>query len=279
MVTPETETPEALKDKPAVEQPAVTGVSPSAPAPVISEDKDQKAPPVAAKPSLLKRLLNVLTGKPAESEVEEPAQEIEEKPKREQNRRPPRTRNTNRRGPRNRRPAKPVSETTETDDKSKSSTQPTVDKENTATDANEENKGRSNQARRSRRGGRRRRPRTENDSQADGEGYSANKAIPEKQAVEGNAVVQAAPEVDGNTVPSDKAKEVDGNTPAAPAKKPAPRKPRTSTGPRRRRPQANKDKGENQTGVDKKSTSSDNSANKVEKATPDKVEPKADANK
>ena len=178
MVTPEAETPEALKDKPAVEQPAVTGVSPSAPAPVMSEDKDKQAPPVAAKPSLLKRLLNVLTGKPAESEAEDPAPETEEKPKREQNRRPPRTRNTNRRGPRNRRPAKPESETTETDDKSKSSTQPAVDKENTAADDSEDNKGRTNQARRSRRGGRRRRPRTENDAQSSDEGYSANKAMP-----------------------------------------------------------------------------------------------------
>ena len=154
-----------------------------------------------------------------------------------------------------------------------------MDKENTAADDSEDNKGRTNQARRSRRGGRRRRPRTENDAQSSDEGYSANKAMPEKKIVEGNTIAQAAPEVDGNIVPSDKPQEVDGNTPAAPEKKPAPRRPRTNTGPRRRRPPANKDKGDNQAGVDKKSTSSDNSANKVEKATPDKVEPKADANK
>lgn len=56
--------------------------------------------------------------------------------------------------------------------------------------------------------------------------------------------------MNGNIVPTEKTKEVDGNKPEAAAKK-APRRGRTSTGgPRRRRPQA-KDKGENQTGVEK----------------------------
>jgi len=271
MVAPETEIPDALKDKPVAEQPAVTGVSPSAPAPIISEDKAKvEAKP---KPSLLKRLLNVLTGKPAESDTAEQTEEAEDKPKREQTRRPPRARNNNRRGPRNRRPNKPVSETSsETESKTKSSAPESSNKENTATDANEENKGRTSQARRSRRGGRRRRPRTENDSQASGEGYSANKAVPEKQIVEGNAVTQSAPEVDGNTVPSDKAQEVDGNKPAAPTTKAAPRRPRTNSGPRRR-PPANKDSAEKQAGSDKKSTASGNSANK------DNAEKRAGADK
>lgn len=272
MVAPETETPDALKDKPVVEQPAVTGVSPSAPAPVVSKETEKEAE-AEAKPSLLKRLLNVLTGKSVDSEAEEPEEKTEEKPKREQNQRP-RNRNNNRRGPRNRRPNKNVNDTTEADKNTKpqSQVQGEINKENTTADSGEETKGR-NQARRSRRGGRRRRPRTESDNNV--ESNAGNKALPEKKVVEGNAATEAAPEVNGNIVPTEKTKEVDGNKPEAAAKK-APRRGRTSTGgPRRRRPQA-KDKGENQTGVEKKSTSSDNSEKKVEKATPKKVEPKAD---
>jgi ribonuclease E len=273
MVTPETETPDALKDKPAIEQPAVTGVSPAAPAPVVSEDKTE------AKPSLLKRLLNVLTGKAVDSETEEPEEKekAEDRPKREQNRRP-RNRNNNRRGPRNRRPNQKTDESsssTEGNTKPQSQVE-SAGKTTNSTDG-EDTKGR-NQARRSRRGGRRRRPRTENDSSNinNVDANAGNKAIPEKQVVEGNAIPAAAPEVNGNVVPSGNEKEVDGNKPAAEPKPKQQRRPRTN-GPRRR-PSAKK-KAEPEVGVDKKSTSSDNGENKVEKATPaKKVESKADAN-
>ncbi len=57
MATPELETPTMLKDKPVLEQPAVTGIAPAAPAPIIKKPTE-----TAPKPSLLKRLLGVLTG-------------------------------------------------------------------------------------------------------------------------------------------------------------------------------------------------------------------------
>ena len=58
MVSPETETPQALKPKPTAEQPAVTGVSPTSPAPTPEQIKQKKATP-----SLLSRLITLLTGK------------------------------------------------------------------------------------------------------------------------------------------------------------------------------------------------------------------------
>lgn len=277
MVAPEAETPEALKDKPTAEQPAVTGVSPSAPAPVVASEKEKEV----AKPSLLKRLLNVLTGSTVEAEVEKPAEKekTEDKPKREHNRRPPRNRNN--RGPRNRRPNKNANEKTEVEEKSKSPAKPTTDKESKSTDSTEETKGR-NQARRSRRGGRRRRPRTDNEGNVENkvDSNAGNKAVPEKKVVEGNAISAAAPEVNGNVIASDNAKEVDGNKPKPAAPK-QPRRPRSS-GPRRRPPAKPKgeakEKADTKEGVEIKSTSSDNSDNKVkvEKATPTKVEPKTD---
>ncbi|WP_292751567.1 Rne/Rng family ribonuclease, partial [Methylophaga sp. UBA4204] len=69
ITTPEIEATVVLKEKPVMEQPAVTGIAPIAPAPIIK--------PVAAaerKPSLLKRLLGVLTGAPVEEpDVNKPA--------------------------------------------------------------------------------------------------------------------------------------------------------------------------------------------------------------
>jgi ribonuclease E len=276
MVTPETETPEALKDKPEIEQPAVKGVSPAAPAPVVTTDTKDKDEP--KKPSLLTRLLNVLTGKAVDAEAEKPAEKekTENRPQREQNRRP-RNRNNNRRGPRNRRPNpnKNSDESSVVADKAKAQPQAQpADKATTSAENDEDNKGR-NQARRSRRGGRGRRPRTQNDSNVENkvDSNAGNKVAPEKPVIEGNAIAVAAPEVNGNVVTSGNEKEVDGNKPAA--AKP-PRRPRTS-GPRRR-PSAKK-KTESEVAVDKKATSSDNGEKKVEKAPPaKKVEPKADAN-
>jgi ribonuclease E len=279
MVTPEVEVPEALKDKPVVEQPAVKGVSPSAPAPVVTSDKKVEED-VKPKPSLLKRLLNVLTGKTDDAVEEQEKEVVENKPEdREQNRRP-RNRNNNRRGPRNRRPNKNTTDNpeAETTQNTQESTSASVDEgANSESESTEDNKGR-NQARRSRRGGRRRRPRNDNETNSVEGNLDANignTLPPEKKVVEGNSMPAPAPEVDGNVISSGNEREVgevDGNKPDVP--KPA-RRPRTN-GPRRR--SSLKPKGENQSGVDKKSTSSDNNANKVEKATPKKVEPKTDAN-
>jgi ribonuclease E len=63
---PEVDSTEFVREKQTVEQAAVTGVAPTAPAPVIVREKAEPQ-----KPSLLKRLLNVLTGKEEEAEVEE----------------------------------------------------------------------------------------------------------------------------------------------------------------------------------------------------------------
>lgn len=287
MVTPEPEIPEAMKDKPTTEKAAVTGVSPSAPAPTAISEK----PVVESKPSLLKRLLNVLTGKPAdEVEVEEDKSEAEtkaeESPKREQNRRPRNNRN-NRRGPR-RRPDQ-VKNDKEKDGDSNNETQA----ENKPTQQKpQEEKGEQSQnpnAKRTRRGGRRRKPRTEADVNVAED--AGNKPLPEKKEVDGNAVAAPVAEVNGNipTSSGSTEKEVDGNKPAE--NKPAANKPRRGRSPasnaKRRRP-ATKDKIEKEVpvaaaveNVAKKSTSEDNGAEKVivKKRAPRKVVPKEVATK
>ena len=229
METPEPEMPDALKEKPVVEQAVVTGVSPAAPAPIMSTEQ---APVAAAvkevkKPSLLGRLLNVLTGKPAEAEpeqvvVEAAAAVAEERPKRGQNKRP-RNRN-NRRNTRKREEEgatdKPSEPRTETEHK----------------DGDEESQPRANSnSRRSRRGGRRRRPRQEGEANAninipDDKG---NKLPPEKKEVDGNAIpVDNKPLPNGNVNVAAEVKEVDGNKPPA-ADKPVRKK--STNAPRRRR--------------------------------------------
>ncbi|MFT7413458.1 MAG: ribonuclease E [Methylophagaceae bacterium] len=257
MATPEPLTPEALKDKPTIEQAAVTGVSPAAPAPVITSEakskEEQKIVVKEKKPNLLKRLLNVLTGKAADEPEPEIAPEgeakVEDKPAREQNRRPRnRNNNNNRRGPRGR-SDQDNSEQTATpakaaDSNNAQSSAATPEKAVTAStnDDDEQSATRNPNAKRARRGGRRRRPAGAGRADSDANVLQAeitipddagNKLPPEKKEVEGNLMPKAAPEVDGN-VPSQEVKEVDGNKPKAEAK---PRRGRTQTAgnPRRRR--------------------------------------------
>jgi len=268
MVTPEPVTPEALKDKPIIEQAAVTGVSPAAPAPIIAVEVKNKEEQLVVvkekKPNLLKRLLNVLTGKSAdepeadiEAEIEPKA---EDKPARDQNRRP-RNRNNNnnnnRRGPRGRpdqdnseqaaNPVKPVDD----NNTQQPATVPVI----TPTNDDDEQSATSNpNAKRARRGGRRRRPAGAGTSASsisnrpDGDANilqaeitipddAGNKLPPEKKEIEGNLIPKEAPEVNGN-VPSLEVKEIDGNKPTA---EPKPRRGRTQTtgNPRRRHAPAN----------------------------------------
>ena len=238
MEKPEQEMPEALKEKPTFEQAAVTGVSPAAPAPVRAVDKPAVGPVISKevkKPSLLGRLLNVLTGKPAEAEPEEVVEAVgnvavttnEERPRRPQNRRP-RNRNNNRRDTRKEegKVSNKVPEVT-----SEPVSKPKVKEES------EESQGQANNSRRSRRGGRRRRPRQDDEVNAVIPDDKGNKLRPEKKEVDGNSMpVDNKPLPDGNVV-SVEAKEVieiDGNKPVA-AEKPK-RKPDSTASRRRRAP-------------------------------------------
>ncbi|WP_438969956.1 Rne/Rng family ribonuclease [Methylophaga sp.] len=169
--SPEQETPVVLRDKPVMEQPAVTGISPAAPAPIMQREKAEDK-----KPSLLKRLMNVLTGKPVEEEkVETPA--TENKPSQDSEKRPQNRRsrgggrggnskndsssNNNER----RKPRRQNDRVQESADTEENKTQ-TSNKPKTADADDKDNKPRSNNGRRSRRGGRRRRPRPENGDNA-----------------------------------------------------------------------------------------------------------------
>ena len=260
MVTPEPITPGALKDKPIIEQAAVTGVSPAAPAPVISAEAKPKEEPVIAvkekKPNLLKRLFNVLTGKAAdEPEAEVVAEvepKVEDKPARDQNRRPRnRNNNNNRRGPRGR-PDQDNSEQTsapKTADNSNAKPRAVAPVAATAsTNDDDQSATRNPNAKRARRGGRRRRPAGAGTGRTDGEANvlqaeitvpddAGNKLPPEKKEVEGNLIPKAAPEVNGN-VPRQEAKEIDGNKPTEEAKPRRGRAPAAGN-PRRRRAPAN----------------------------------------
>ena len=284
MKEPKPETPEAMKDKPAAEQAVVTGVSPSAPAPVLAKDSVQE---VEKKPSLLKRLLNVLTGKPADA-VDEKAEEekkTENRPKREHNKRPQRnnknSNNSNRRPPRRRA------------DLNKSNKEEVeagnaAPQESQSKDKDDSQSQNTNARRNSRRGGRRQqRPRNEDVVVAEDAG---NKVPAEKKIIEGNSVPKPTVDVDGNgSAPApNKAVEVDGNKPSAPESKPKPRKPRATPTPRRRKaptkekPEVAPSSPVKTEGVEKKSTPADNSADKeksveIKKRAPRKIKPKEDA--
>ena len=262
MITPEPEMPEAMKDKPAAEQAAVTGVSPTAPAPTPTPTPAMRKGD--KKPNLLKRMLNVLTGKAADQEPEkiEPAEKkLEDKPKRDQNRRP-RNRN-NRRVPR--RPDQEQSgqkQETGVESGQQGGQKPPKSED-------EDQSNRSSNAKRSRRGGRRRRPRNDGETAKVSED-AGNKAVAEKKEVNGNSIPKSSPDVDGN-IPvnaNQQVKEVDGNKPAEPVAQ-KPRRGRTSTGSTRRRRPPLKDKQVKDVsstpveGVAKKATTEDNGGNKV----------------
>ena len=289
MVTPEPEVPEAMKDMPTLEEAAVTGVAPSAPAPTVSTVSTETVVVVEKKPSLLKRLLNVLTGKPAD-EVEEKSEEskAEDAPKREQNRRP---RNNNRNNRRPRRRPDQVKNDNDQDSNSSNDVKSTKPAPAKAQDDKTE-QGQNPNAKRTRRGGRRRKPRAEDAAPVAED--AGNKIPPEKKEVDGNAVpAPVVDEVNGNIPSSSSGTEVDGNKPMAnkpAANKPAANKPRsrgrTSTGTARRRRPAAKDQQVKETptpvaveNVEKKPASEDNSAEKVivKKRAPRKVISKEEA--
>ncbi|MFT7235208.1 MAG: ribonuclease E, partial [Methylophagaceae bacterium] len=246
MDTPAPEVPDALKVRPTVEQPAVTGVSPAAPAPSPSIVTTPVAAVVAAvaevkKMSLLSRLLNVITGKAPEPEVEVVEEKnaieksatpaAEDKPQREQNKRP-RNRN-NRRQPR-RGDEEGKNETKDQPkDESKDEVQaPPVKSDPVPKEDDDQSQGRNNNSRRSRRGGRRRRPRQDNDVEQQIPDDKGNRLAPVKKEVDGNALpVDDKPLPDGNVIQVDAVKEVDGNKPASHDK---PARKQSST-PRRRR--------------------------------------------
>jgi ribonuclease E len=278
IAAPEQETPVVLRDKPAMEQPAVTGISPAAPAPVIVREKEPEQ-----KPSLLKRLLNVLTGN-SEPEVEQEKSDEkkteQKKPSRNQNRNSNRGNrgNDERRKPRHRNES--VKEEGE-DNKAESADNKPAETEDNGTD-----KPRNGNGRRSRRGGRRRRSRPETADQAiRQEQEKGNVPAAPKPEVDGNAIPTPEPEVNGNLIKQEAQSEVDGNK--APSSKP--KRSRSSSAPRRRRadsrdksestetqaqthiadkPANTEVKSEAKT-VEKKSTSDDNVVEKKTKAKPE----------
>jgi ribonuclease E len=281
MTTPEQETPVVLRDKPTLEQPAVTGISPAAPAPVIVREKEPEQ-----KPSLLKRLLNVLTGNSdteaeAEQEKADDKKPAQKKPGRGQSR----SSNRSNRGNGERRKPRRRNETTQEEGDSNSAK--TESGDNKPSESDESGKPRNGNGRRSRRGGRRRRSRPENAEQAIRQEQEKGNVAPSsnKPEVDGNAIPAPEPEVNGNLVKSDTAPEIDGNKVASSK----PRRSRSSSNPRRRRSDS-RDKGESieakttqassdkpanteakpeSKGVEKKSTSDDNGKEKKPKAKPE----------
>jgi ribonuclease E len=286
MDTPEPEIPDALKARPVVEQAAVTGVSPAAPAPVMTSQPAAAVATVVTtlaevkKPSLLSRLLNVLTGKEAEPELEPEVVEVqkvapvdENKPQREQNKRP-RNRN-NRRQPRHRDEEKKgeVQVQPEPQQKPESSGSKEDD---------EQSQSRNNNSRRSRRGGRRRRPRQDNETDKQIPDDKGNKLPPVKKEVDGNALpADTKPTPDGNVIEVAAVIEVDGNKPVS-NNKPVRKQ---SSSPRRRTPpktRVAKAIEANDVGnVAKAEVSGDNGEVKPKpaprKRAPRKVKPKEDA--
>jgi ribonuclease E len=222
MTEPEAEMPIQPRDKAVVEQPAVTGISPAAPAPVVSK-------PDAKKPSLLKRLLAVLTGKAESDKDSKQDKDSKSSADKRSGERRRSNSNRNRRGNNRRRSEK------QSADKNSEVTTQQDSNQTPSTDASDEGGDkptRSSNSRRSRRGGRRRRNRPEGEQSAERQlQEKGNTVAPEKKEVDGNAVPEAKPEVDGNVVKGDTDKEVDGNQVT---EKPA-RRSRTGTGSRRRR--------------------------------------------
>lgn len=279
IAAPEQETPVVLRDKPIMEQPAVTGISPAAPAPVIVREKEPEQ-----KPSLLKRLLNVLTGN-TESEAEQEKADEKKPAQQKSGRNQNRSNNRGSRGNGERRKPRRRNESAQedgADNKAES-----VDNKPSETEDNAADKPRNGNGRRSRRGGRRRRSRPENAEQAIRQEQEKGNVAPSspKPEVDGNAVPTPEPEVNGNLIKPEAQSEVDGNK--APSSKP--KRSRSSSAPRRRRAD-NRDKPEStetdaQTNVagkpastevkseaktvEKKSTSDDNGKEKKAKAKPE----------
>jgi len=275
MDTPEPEIPEVLKERPTIEQPAVTGVSPAAPAPVMAAAGTSTTETVTEekKPSLLYRLLNVLTGKSPDPEPEvveeEKAESVAEvKPQGEQNKRL-RNRN-NRRNTRRR-------DEDKTDD---SQGQSKLDSSSSSSKDDEQPQNRNNNSRRSRRGGRRRRPRQDNEVDKHIPDDKGNKLLPVKKEVDGNALsVDDKPMPNGNVIEQAPVKEIDGNKPPA-AEKPARKQTRRRRSPAKTRV-AKAIEASGKGNVAKANPSGDNGESKPKSAprkrAPRKVKPKEDA--
>lgn len=309
---PELETPVMLKEKPAMEQPAVTGIAPAAPAPIINKPAE-----AIRKPSLLKRLLGVLTGSQADdSESTEKAKKVTQSTddnadKRSGNRRSRGGRNSNRRGGSKNAPRRdemsnnaeaetsPAKEPAAVDDKPARSRQRPPRRKDTTDNADKPadtangndagkddnnadgERSRNNNARRSRRGGRRRRGRSDTDTavKTPVAEDAGNQLPPAKQEIDGNAIPEPEPEINGNVVPSTDTPEVDGNK--VPAVK-APRRSKTSTGSshnRRRRAPAKAQDGESDSAetVAKNDASADNGSQQQDPPKVTEASPKTDA--
>ncbi|WP_430009015.1 Rne/Rng family ribonuclease [Methylophaga lonarensis] len=282
LTSPEAEVPASLKDKPVLEVPAVTGISPAAPAPVVEKAVE---PVQDRKPNLLKRLLGVLTGQNTQNQDTTDSQPKQADSSDESASRPRRSRSrgSNRRGSRPRRNeadtgdnvSTPVSEKPESDSKKPVTPAPAKP------DADEDGKGRAN-GRRSRRGGRRRRGgRSEGEDSAVKENNPVEKGnvmpapAPE---VDGNAIPAPAPEVDGNYVPAEQVSEVDGNT----VKEAKPRRPRSNgsasgTNRRRRGSTSRSNEAASDTEVEKNPAAADNSSQQKEKNVASEESRQADA--
>lgn len=254
MVKPEVETPTTLQDRLVVEQAAVTGVSPSAPAPTPTDSE---------KPSLLNRLIGVLTGKDTEVETATEVEKApENRPRHDQNRRP---RNQNRYNNRHNQRNNNRSRQDKNSSDQKKTEQVNEQAEKSSQNQNDEqSQSRNPSAKHLRRGGRHR-PRNDNDAKNMAEN-AGNKAAAEKKEIDGNAVPKkAAEEVNGNVPSKTSATEVDGNKFVAKSAN-KPNHPRNS-GLRRRRPAA-KDKAQTKTGsaekMEKPAQSADNVEKKVE---------------
>lgn len=264
ITTPEAETPVVLRDKPAMEQPAVTGVSPAAPAPVVVRDKEQEE-----KPSLLKRLLNVLTGKPEQEEEEEEDKDKakDKKPAQEKSGRSQNRSGGNRggRGSGSGERRKPRRRSDNKQQNADDSNKPSDDnkKADNNNDENNNGKPRSSNGRRSRRGGRRRRSsRPETQEQAVRQEQEKGNVAPESEPeVNGNAIPQPEPEVNGNLIKPEKGDEVDGNK--VPASKP--KRSRSSSGSSNRRRRS--DARQKPDAVDSKAETTDKQASE-DKAPP-----------
>ncbi len=278
MTTPEVETPVVLRDKPVMEQPAVTGISPSAPAPVINRDKEEPQ-----KPSLLKRLLNVLTGKP-EAEEEDKTKDKKTEPKKPGRSQSRNSNRGNRGGNERRKPRRRPENQDNSDDSKKPEEKKSGSDNKPQSDSDDNGKPRSGNGRRSRRGGRRRRSRPETADQAIRQEQEKGNVPPEpKPEVNGNAIPDPEPEVNGNLIKSDKEPEIDGNK--IPASKPKRTRSSSGTSNRRRRTGENKDSAPVSDEAKTKSSSdskpaSDAKQDKAESAAkqtsaPDKSEPAA----
>ena len=228
LTTPEIETPASLKDKAVLEVPAVTGISPVAPAPVVEK---AEVPAQDRKPNLLKRLLSVLTGQNTQNQEITDNQQKQADSNDESASRPKRSRSrgSNRRSPRSRRndPDTADNSTTQVSGKSDADSKKSATAEPAKPEVDDDGKGRAN-GRRSRRGGRRRRGgRSEGEESAVKENTPLEKGnvmpVPALE-VDGNAIPEPAPEVDGNYVPAEAVPEVDGNT----VKQAKPRRARSS---------------------------------------------------